>query len=123
MDNCANLIPVRGEEGLENCTAEALKSRRGEFKDKNLCELCASAVNRAFSPLVAALLRCGSLVNFTGNPDYPGSWCRSYFDSHSDIFHFSQVSLRRASLSLLTVGKSFNRSNGRQPLMISRLYG
>ncbi len=40
MDNCANLIPVRGEEGLENCTAEALKSRRGEFKDKNLCDLC-----------------------------------------------------------------------------------
>jgi hypothetical protein len=41
-------IRVRGEEGLGDCTAKALRAQSKEFlikKYSDLCELCASAVN------------------------------------------------------------------------------
>ena len=48
VGNCANAIPVRGEEGFGDFTAEARRPQSKEFlikKHSDLCELCVSVVN------------------------------------------------------------------------------
>ena len=47
VGNWANAIPVRGEEGLGVCTAEAPRAQSKEFlikKYSDLCELCTTMV-------------------------------------------------------------------------------
>jgi len=45
VGNCANAIPVRGEEGFRDFTAEARRPQSKEFLIKKYSDLCVSVVN------------------------------------------------------------------------------